>query len=93
MTNETQKRFFAKYLKIICGTGLIASTCFTTYESSNDRNVAKASNLPVIDTQQGCTIGGDEDSKTGKDDISPKNQKINMKKYKETFEKNAKGGN
>ncbi|HDU1352930.1 TPA: glucosaminidase domain-containing protein [Staphylococcus pseudintermedius] len=92
MTNETQKRFFAKYLKIICGTGLIASTCFTTYESSNDRNVAKASNLPVIDTQQGCTIGGDEDSKTGKDDISPKNQKINMKKYKETFEKNAKGG-
>ncbi|MDU0936919.1 MAG: glucosaminidase domain-containing protein [Dermabacter sp.] len=34
----------------------------------------------------------DKDSKTGKDDVSPKDQNINMKKYKSTFEKNAKGG-
>lgn len=81
-----------RYIKIMCGSALIASTCFTTYESSNQSHVAKATNLPVIDTQQGCTVGGDKDSKTGKDDVSPKDQNINMKKYKSTFEKNAKGG-
>ncbi|MDU4914765.1 MAG: hypothetical protein E6X40_09585, partial [Staphylococcus epidermidis] len=81
-----------RYIKLMCGSALIASTCFTTYESSNQSHVAKATNLPVIDTQQGCTVGGDKDSKTGKDDVSPKDQNINMKKYKSTFEKNAKGG-
>ncbi|WP_215392847.1 CHAP domain-containing protein [Staphylococcus aureus] len=88
--NETQKGTIAKCLKLICGSALIASTCFTTYEV--EKHVAKASNLPVIDTQQGCSVSEDSDSKTGKDDISPKDQKINVKKYKETFEKNAKGG-
>ena len=63
-----------RYIKIMCGSALIASTCFTTYESSNQSHVAKATNLPVID------------------DVSPKDQNINMKKYKSTFEKNAKGG-
>ncbi len=76
----------------MCGSVLIASTCFTTYETTSTHREAKASNLPVIDAQHGCTVGGDEDSKTGKDDVSPKDQNINMKKYKSTFEKNAKGG-
>lgn len=76
----------------MCGSALIVSTCFTTYESTSSKHVAKASNLPVIDAQQGCTVGGDKDSKTSKDDVSPKDQNINMKKYKSTFEKNAKGG-
>ncbi|HCY0820874.1 TPA: glucosaminidase domain-containing protein [Staphylococcus aureus] len=77
---------------MMCGSVLIASTCFTTYETTSTHREAKASNLPVIDAQHGCTVGGDEDSKTGKDDVSPKDQNINMKKYKSTFEKNAKGG-
>ncbi|HDJ6675722.1 TPA: glucosaminidase domain-containing protein [Staphylococcus aureus] len=79
-------------IKLMCGSALVASTCFTTYETTSTHHEAKASNLPVIDTQHGCTVGGDEDSKTGKDDVSPKDQNINMKKYKKTFEKNAKGG-
>ena len=79
-------------LKLMCGSALIVSTCFTTYETSNQSHVAKATNLPNIDAQQGCTVSEDKDSKTGKDDVSPKDQNINMKKYKSTFEKNAKGG-
>lgn len=79
-------------LKLMCGSALIVSTCFTTYETSNQSHVAKATNLPSIDAQQGCTVSEDKDSKTGKDDVSPKDQNINMKKYKSTFEKNAKGG-
>ncbi|WP_198612523.1 glucosaminidase domain-containing protein [Staphylococcus caledonicus] len=92
MTNKTQKRSLLRCLKLMCGSALIVSTCFTTYESTSSKHVAKASNLPVIDAQQGCTVGGDKDSKTSKDDVSPKDQNINMKKYKSTFEKNAKGG-
>ncbi|HDH4174427.1 TPA: CHAP domain-containing protein [Staphylococcus aureus] len=88
--NETQKGTIAKCLKLMCCSALGSSIIFTTYEA--ERHLAKASNLPVIDAQQGCSVSEDNDSKTGKDDISPKDQKINMKKYKETFEKNAKGG-
>lgn len=92
MSNKTKKQSLMRCIKLMCGSALIASTCFTTYETTSTHHVAKASNLPVIDAQQGCTVGGDEDSKTGKDDVSPKDQNINMKKYKSTFEKNAKGG-
>ena len=58
---------------------------------TNTTNTAKAMDLPVMDTQGTCNVGGSSDSDSG-GDISPKDQNINMKKYKSTFEKNAKGG-
>lgn len=77
--------------KFICSSVLTLSTCFTVNEPQLESNTAHASNLPVIDTQQGCSPSDNKKS-TGEDDVSPKDQNINLKKYKETFEKNAKGG-
>ncbi|MHD0398802.1 glucosaminidase domain-containing protein [Staphylococcus simulans] len=88
--NNRINKSISLLLKVICSTSLTLSTCIAI-DPHSQQDVAEASNLPVIDTQQGCSPS-DAGVTTAEDDISPKHQNINMKKYKETFEKNAKGG-
>ncbi|MEC5416641.1 glucosaminidase domain-containing protein, partial [Staphylococcus hominis] len=91
--SNKNKRVTSRWLKVICSASIVLSTCISEPFVPNDRqHEAKANDLPVIDAQFTCTPSDNSDSATSASDISPKDQNINLKKYKSTFEKNAKGG-
>lgn len=91
--SNQNKRVTSRWLKVICSASIVLSTCITEPFVPNDRqHEAKANDLPVIDAQFTCTPSENSDAATSASDISPKDQNINLKKYKSTFEKNAKGG-
>lgn len=91
--SNKHKRVTSRWLKVICSASIVLSTCISEPFITNDKqHEAKAENLPVIDAQFTCTPSDNSDAATSASDISPKDQNINLKKYKSTFEKNAKGG-
>ena len=89
MVNKRERKKQSKFVKVISSLALV-TTVLIQSPSYGEKSV-KAMDLPVMDTQGTCNVGGDS-SKTSSNDASPKDENINMKKYKSTFEKNAKGG-
>lgn len=94
MSNNTNLRSKSpKWLKIICTFAVIVTTSFTEDATSESHTAKADSNYSVMDAQFTCNVddnGKKKESDTS--DFSPKDQNIDMKKFKSVYEKNGKGG-
>lgn len=94
MENNTKlRKHVPKWLKIICTFAVITTTSFAEDVTSETHTAKADASLPVIDAQFTCSVDDDGKKKdVDTSDFSPKDQNIDMKKFKKVFEENGKGG-